>query len=287
MKRKLTAYALSLILAIGAAAPVFADETVPPELPEISGEMPEGEKPEGEAPNGEMPEGEKPEGEAPDGERPEGEMPDGEKPEGEAPDGEMPEGEKPEGEAPNGEKPAEEQSDPNNETPFSDILSSSWYYSYVLEAYNAGYISGKTETSFAPNETITGAQLIVMLFGAEGLTLDSSQLKWYQSAVDWAKENGLITDDLANFDPDKAITREDVMYILCRYLIYKGKTVDNTGDLSQFNDKSLVSDYAVSSAALLVDEGIISGSDGNLNPKDSLTRAESAVIIVKIIALIK
>ncbi len=279
MKRKLTAYALSLVLAIGAAAPVLADETVPPEIPEISGEMPEGEPPEAM--------GEKPDGEAPDGEKPDGEMPNGEKPEGEAPDGEMPDGEKPEGEAPDGEKPKDEQSDPDNETPFKDILSSSWYYSYVLEAYNAGYISGKTETSFAPNETITGAQLIVMLFGAEGLTLDSSQSKWYQSAVDWAKENGLITDDLTGFDPDKAITREDVMYILCRYLIYKGKTIDETGDISKFNDKDLVSDYAVSSAALLVDEGIISGSDGNLNPKDSLTRAESAVIIVKIIALIK
>ncbi|MCD7856140.1 MAG: S-layer homology domain-containing protein [Clostridiales bacterium] len=168
--------------------------------------------------------------------------------------------------------------------PFEDVEREAWYYKYVKKAYKKGYISGKNEKSFAPNETVTGAELIVMLFRAEGNTLGPvlAERRWYQNAVDWAWENNILTEEIKDFDPDAAITREQVMYILCRYLFYRGFETKSDNDLKEFNDRDRISDYAVSSAGLLVDEGIISGTNGNLNPEESLTRAESAVMLVKI-----
>ncbi|MCD8237774.1 MAG: S-layer homology domain-containing protein [Clostridiales bacterium] len=168
--------------------------------------------------------------------------------------------------------------------PFEDVEREAWYYKYVKKAYKKGYISGKNEKNFAPNETVTGAELIVMLFRAEGNTLGPvlAEKRWYQNAIDWAWENNILTDEIKDFDPDAAVTREQVMYILCRYLFYRGFETKSNNDLKEFNDRDRISDYAVSSAGLLVDEGIISGTNGNLNPEESLTRAESAVMLVKI-----
>ncbi len=168
--------------------------------------------------------------------------------------------------------------------PFEDVERDAWYYKYVKKAYKKGYISGKNEKSFAPSDTVTGAELIVMLFRAEGNTLGPvlAEKRWYQNAIDWAWENNILTDEIKNFDPDIAITREQVMYILCRYLLYRGFETKSDNDLKEFNDRDRISDYAVSSAGLLVDEGIISGTNGNLNPEESLTRAEGAVMLVKI-----
>ncbi len=168
--------------------------------------------------------------------------------------------------------------------PFEDVERDAWYYKYVKKAYKKGYISGKNEKSFAPSDTVTGAELIVMLFRAEGNTLGPvlAEKRWYQNAVDWAWENNILTDEIKDFDPDTAITREQVMYILCRYLLYRGFETKSDNDLKEFNDRDRISDYAVSSAGLLVDEGIISGTNGNLNPEESLTRAEGAAMLVKI-----
>ncbi len=46
---------------------------------------------------------------------------------------------------------------------FSDVARESWYYDYVQVAYSKGWINGKTETEFAPNDIITEEQMILIL----------------------------------------------------------------------------------------------------------------------------
>ncbi|MDF2989282.1 MAG: exported protein of unknown function, partial [Eubacterium sp.] len=45
---------------------------------------------------------------------------------------------------------------------------------------------------------------------------------------------------------------------------------------------SKVSNYALESVAALVKNEIIAGSGGNINPKQNVTRAETAAILYKI-----
>ncbi|MCC8098320.1 MAG: S-layer homology domain-containing protein [Eubacterium sp.] len=283
MKRNILAVMLAAGMAFTSLSGVYADDTttgvttgeLPPDLPEgeAMGENPGGGMG-GEAPGGEM--GEKPDGEAPNGEQ-------GEMPEGEAPDGEP--GEMPEGEAPSGEAGGEQAS----ALPFTDVSSNSWYYSYIQQAYSLGLISGVSDTSFQPDGTVTAAQLLSILYRADGNSSDaSSSGNWYDSAVTWAKENSIILEDNGNdtsnvstFSAESKLTREQVIVIIYRYMLYKGLDVSAESDLSAFTDSGEISAYAEDAVAALVSKGIISGDDaGTLRPGSTLTRAEVSVILI-------
>ena len=56
--------------------------------------------------------------------------------------------------------------------------------------------------------------------------------------------------------------------------------------LSIFNDGDQVEDFAKGAMASMIAMGVISGdTDGNLNPSQSITRAEIAVILHKILTM--
>ncbi|MCD7777145.1 MAG: S-layer homology domain-containing protein [Clostridiales bacterium] len=272
MKKNILAVMLAAGMAFTSLPAVYADDTAPALTDgELPPDLPEGETM-GETPGGGM--GEMPSGETPNGER--GDMPEGEP------------GEIPEGEAPSGESGGEQTS----ALPFTDVASTSWYYSYIQQAYSLGLISGVSDTSFQPDGTVTAAQLLSILYRADGNSSDtSSSGNWYDSAVTWAKENSIILDDSnsngtnnANgwtFSAESNLTREQVIVIIYRYMLYKGIDVSAEGDLSAFTDSGNVSAYAEEAIAALVSKGVISGDDaGTLRPGSTLTRAEVSVILI-------
>ncbi|MNI89860.1 Endo-1,4-beta-xylanase A precursor [compost metagenome] len=53
----------------------------------------------------------------------------------------------------------------------------------------------------------------------------------------------------------------------------------DAGVLAAYSDASNIAPYAAASAANLVDQGIIKGSGGRINPLGYATRAEIAVLI--------
>ena len=92
--------------------------------------------------------------------------------------------------------------------PFSDVPADSWYYDAVAEAYNAGLIVGTTETQFSPDDSLTAAELITMLYRAQGgETTSAADGNWYDTAVAWGEENGIINAGGWTFSADSALTR--------------------------------------------------------------------------------
>ncbi|MBR4880771.1 MAG: S-layer homology domain-containing protein, partial [Clostridia bacterium] len=91
-------------------------------------------------------------------------------------------------------------------TPFTDVKSSHWFASAVEWAYTNGITSGKTDTTFAPNENITREQLAAMLYRYaeyKGMTIENSKsIKDFPDAgkvasyavanFEWAYGNGII-----------------------------------------------------------------------------------------------
>jgi len=53
-------------------------------------------------------------------------------------------------------------------------------------------------------------------------------------------------------------------------------------DLAGFADADMVASYAVESIAKLVRMGLITGSDGRINPLGNTTRAEAAVLLYRV-----
>ena len=194
------------------------------------------------------------------------------------PDGAQSDGEQPP-QMPNGEQP---QGDMNVSIPFTDVASDAWYYNVVSQAYGKGLISGMSDTEFSPDSSVTGAQLIMMLYRADDNTVsEQTSGNWYDEAVDWAKEKSIISDNNGwTFDANADLTREQMMVLLYNYLQYKGNVLSALDDLSSYADSSEISAYAENAVKALVGKGIIEGDGETLRPLSSLTRAETAVILI-------
>ena len=194
------------------------------------------------------------------------------------PDGDQSDGEQPP-QMPNGEQP---QGDINVSIPFTDVASDAWYYNVVSQAYGKGLISGISDIEFSPESSVTGAQLIMMLYRADDNTVsEQTSGNWYDETVDWAKEKSIISDNNGwTFDANADLTREQMMVLLYNYLQYKGNDLSALDDLSSYTDSSEISAYAENAVKALVGKGIIEGDGETLRPFSSLTRAETAVILI-------
>ena len=109
---------------------------------------------------------------------------------------------------PNGEQP---QGDMNVSIPFTDVASDAWYYNVVSQAYVKGLISGMSDIEFSPESSVTGAQLIMMLYRADDNTVsEQTSGNWYDEAVDWAKEKSIISDNNGwTFDANADLRSEE------------------------------------------------------------------------------
>ena len=180
----------------------------------------------------------------------------------------------------------------NNGIPFTDVPSNSWYASAVKYAYTNKIISGYNDYTFAPSDKVTRGMFVTILYNMSGKPAIKSKAskfkdvkdskKWYYKAVLWASENGIVSGyDNGNFGPNDNITREQLAVMLYKYARYKGKDVSKQGNITTFGDYKKVSSWATKQVKWAVGTGVITGSNGNLNPKGNATRAETASMIYK------
>ncbi|HEX2927808.1 MAG TPA: fibronectin type III domain-containing protein [Ruminiclostridium sp.] len=178
------------------------------------------------------------------------------------------------------------------EKSFEDTNKAKWAEDQIEVLASKGIIGGTSETTFSPEKSITRADYITMLMNALGLKSNESNAfddvkpgDYYFNAVATAKKLG-ITDGTGDnkFSPEELISRQD-MIVLTEKALKIAKEIAQGGsdrDLEKFSDKSSISSYAVGSIANFVNAGLISGSNGSINPKQNATRAEAAVLIYKI-----
>ena len=178
---------------------------------------------------------------------------------------------------------------------FDDVGSSlSWAVQGVDYLYEKGIVTGTAERTYSPMNNIKRGDFILMLqrafrFEASGNTkqfADVSPSSYYAAAILAAKSNEIALGGGNNlFDPEASLTREDAMVLVVRVLEKAGESPKkgSASDIASFVDRGDVSGYAVEAVATLVRAGYILGSDGKLNPKSNITRAEMAVLLYRII----
>ncbi len=182
---------------------------------------------------------------------------------------------------------------------FADVETSDWFYENVKYAVENKLMNGVGEDKFAPNDTLTRAMLVTVLYRLESEPAvgdDAHNMPpfddvdidaYYANAVIWAKQNGIVNGvSETEFLPSANITREQIATILHRYAQYKGYDVsvgENTNILS-YTDAESISEYAISSMQYVVGSGLIKGKSATtLNPLDNVTRAELAAILQRFI----
>ena len=110
---------------------------------------------------------------------------------------------------------------------FTDI-GAKWCYDAIIWAYNAGVTLGKTATTFAPNDSITRAEIVTMVYrysgsptvsGVPNFTDAASVGAWARDAIIWATSVGVVngyTD--GSFGPNKTALRSEMAAMLNRYM---------------------------------------------------------------------
>lgn len=172
---------------------------------------------------------------------------------------------------------------------FTDVPADEWYAGAVDFVFRKGLISGVTTTTFCPDMATDRAMIATVLYRLEGQPAvtggaafsDVPAGAWYEDAVRWAAENGIVTGcGDGTFQPKRLATREELAVILHRYAEHKGVDLSASDDLSSFSDQDQISAYARSAMEWAVGSGVITGTDnGELLPKGQVVRSHFAEIL--------
>lgn len=128
-----------------------------------------------------------------------------------------------------------------SEPPFSDISAEDWYASAVKIAYHMGLIQGDENGQFNPEATIDHQQFITILIRMGSQTDLSVESRLEQVTAEelahsdvarfapWARESavaaaglGLLTESLAELDPNAPTTREEAAAMVYNLMAYTG-----------------------------------------------------------------
>lgn len=181
-----------------------------------------------------------------------------------------------------------------NEKPTFADIAEHWAKEYILQLYADGVVSGYNDGNFCPDNSITRAEFSTLIVKALDIGMEDVQDDvftdvraddWHASYVQALSRQGAVSGyDDGSFHPNDSIKRQDMAVILYNILNSYGADMSQTAD---FNDEALIGAYAQEAVSRLAGAGVISGSDGNFNPQDNLTRAEAVTVIIKLEDLIK
>lgn len=109
---------------------------------------------------------------------------------------------------------------------------------------------------------------------------DVSSEKWYYEEMAKAVKMETFVGNGGKLNPEANITREEAFVVLARAFKISG---NDQVVLDGFLDKDRISDWAKDEVAGLVKLGYVAGSNGQVNPKNNITRAEFAQIMDNLI----
>ncbi len=177
------------------------------------------------------------------------------------------------------------------ENPFTDVAEGACYYDAVLALAEQGIINGMTETTFCPDNQLTRAQVVTMLYRMAGAPetdaaaafADVPEGAYYADALAWAVETG-VTEGVSEteFAPDMDVTREQFVTFLYRFAALEGQADSEPADLSAFQDAALVADWAQEAMAWAVGQGIVEGvTEDTIVPQGTATRAQAVTMLYR------
>lgn len=174
---------------------------------------------------------------------------------------------------------------------FDDVSPDAWYYSDVMTVASAGAMSGTGEGTFSPEAALTRAMIAELLWRLEGSPKgftsnfnDVAASAWYYNSVSWAQAKGLVSGVGDNrFDPDKSLSREQMLVLLFRYAGSKGFVLTQTIGYSSYSDADKVAEYASDALKWALGVEILHITDNMLRPGDSAIRADVAMAVAFIL----
>ncbi len=175
---------------------------------------------------------------------------------------------------------------------YADVAGT-WSEEYVERMTELDLMEGRSAGSFAPNENMTRAELVLALYRLAGSPAISGKNPFddvagdaaYRDAVIWANEKGIASGRSQGvFDPDGDVQRQEIAKILNAFAAgaVGRKALTSRADvLSGYTDAAQVSGWARESMNWAVASEFITGSGGKLDPRGAATRAQMAAILCR------
>ncbi|HHY34599.1 MAG TPA: hypothetical protein GX510_03015 [Firmicutes bacterium] len=201
-----------------------------------------------------------------------------------------------------------------SESPFEDVTRQvKWGDPFILALYAKGIVKGKAAGKFAPDDTMSRAEFVALLFKAAGIDEgfergkgkdgkdkeekdkeddvrmfpDVRRSHWAYSSIQRALEIGLITKDEYpdGFEPDEPITRMEMAVIAVRAMGLRNEAEQRAGDELPFSDAHKIEWRYRGYIAVAVEAGILSGTDdGRIDPSGLVTRRQAAVVVWRVLS---
>ena len=177
-----------------------------------------------------------------------------------------------------------------NNVRFSDVAGK-WYGDAANEMTSRMIINGIGNNMFAGDRSTTRAEFAKIIVSALGLPTNASSTfsdvannAWYSGAVAAAVKYGIVLGVGSNkFNPNANITREEAMQ-----MIYNASKLNpfpalsKTSDLAaRFSDYGKQSAWATAAVGFNLNNNLVAGSDSTFRPKDTITRAEAAAVVLR------
>lgn len=175
---------------------------------------------------------------------------------------------------------------------FKDVKAGDWYYDAVSYLAGVGLIGGVSETSFAPNGTLTVAQALTLAasmhqYKADGkVTLKADADIWYMSYVEYAISQHVVDGSYAGkttTEYNAPVTRAEFVHIMYGALPEDSYTVINSIAHDAIPDVR-ASDAFADEIYAFYRAGITTGGEGGkFEPSGTIKRSAVAVIMANML----
>ncbi|MCX7615236.1 MAG: S-layer homology domain-containing protein, partial [Clostridiales bacterium] len=176
---------------------------------------------------------------------------------------------------------------------FKDVNKNTvWAAEAIDYLYEHNIITASKNGKFHPNASIKRGDFILMLCRAFDLKADArgnftdvSENSYYYHSIGVFKKLGICKGSKGRFNPNAALSRQDAMVLLLRAMEAANISINTSadGNLSSYSDANQISDYATDAVKKLTKANIVRGCNKKLSPKSSVSRAEMAVILYRIL----
>lgn len=170
---------------------------------------------------------------------------------------------------------------------FQDVAESDWFYNNVKAVYELRLMVGKEKSVFDTASTMTLAETVTIAARLHSIYTTgkndfSASDPWYQTYVDYAKDNGIA--DLTGKSMVELTNRAQFAEILANAFPAEALQVINAVEENAIPDVSLDESYG-EAVYRLYRAGILTGSDkyGAFAPSSYITRAEVAAIVTRMV----
>ena len=172
---------------------------------------------------------------------------------------------------------------------FSDIQTS-WARQCIIPVVNKGWMIGVSDSKFMPDAPVTRAQAAVILVRALGL--DTSAAKqgplvfsdtgghWARVEIEAARQAGLVKGtDIDKYEPDQALTREEMAVLLDR-ILNPDVPADMQAGTAFYDVTTVSSPWSYAAINRIAAAGILQGyPDKGFHPRDSISRGQMAALM--------